>query len=731
MKNYIKGNYRQTIFKSNNGYIIGLFKIKETNDESLQDFINKTITFTGYFADLTMDDTYLFYGELIDHPRYGTQYQVSDYERVKIEDKEGLVEFLSSDLFPKVGLKMAHRIVDTLGLDAIDKILEDPNILETVPKLPKKTQDRIVSILTDYEESHKTIVYLTDLGFVMKDALSIYNKYKKNTIVQIEFNIYDLIGQVDDITFTKIDVIRKKLNIDNLDDRRIKACILYVMQKLIFSSGDTYLYLEEILNGMYEYLNENMEDQIINLLKELDEMCYIVIKDKKYYLSDMYSAECNVANEVYYLTNKDKVKYKKLDAYLDKLEKHNDIKYSNKQKQAIIKALENNISIITGGPGTGKTTIIKAITNLYKELNNLSYEELMEKLILLAPTGRASKRMSESTNLPAMTIHRFLKWDKENNQFGINEENPEYKDLVIIDEVSMIDLNLMDALFKGLSRNMQLVLVGDIDQLPSVGPGTILNDLIKSDIIETTYLDLIYRTDEESYINILANDIKNNSLNETFLEDKKDYCFLKCQSINTNLINLAKDIKEKNYDYKKIQFMAPMYKGENGIDILNKQLQEVFNPKNDMKEIQYGDVVYRVGDKVIQLVNMPDENIFNGDIGIISNIYSNEKNKNEIQINFDGNIVTYTSKNFNNFKHAYMISIHKSQGSEFDLVVIPFSLSYRRMLYKKLIYTGITRAKKKLILLGDVNAFVNGINNKEEYARKTSLIEKINTFMNN
>ena len=269
MKNYIKGNYRQTIFNSNNGYIIGLFKIKETNDENLQDFINKTITFTGYFADLTMDDTYLFYGELIEHPRYGTQYQVNEYERVKIEDKEGLVEFLSSDLFPKVGLKMAHRIVDTLGLDAIDKILEEPSILNIVPKIPKKTQEKIISILIDYEDSHKTIVYLTDLGFVMKDALAIYNKYKKNTINQLEFNIYDLIGQIDEITFSKIDGIRTKLKIEDFDDRRIKACIIYIMQKLIFANGDTYLYFDEILHGINMYLNENVEDQVIRLMKEL------------------------------------------------------------------------------------------------------------------------------------------------------------------------------------------------------------------------------------------------------------------------------------------------------------------------------------------------------------------------------------------------------------------------------------------------------------------------------
>lgn len=728
MKKYIKGNYRQKIFQSNNGYIIGLFKIKETNDEELEDFVNKSITFTGYFADLNIDDTYLFYGELVEHPKYGTQYQVTEYERVKIEDTEGIVEFLSSDLFPGVGLKMAHRIVDVLGMDTLTLIMEDKNNLKKIPKLNDKTIDKIYDILTRHEESHTTIVYLTELGFTMKDALTIYNKYKQNTIPIIENNVYDLIDESSEITFTKIDNLRGGIKIDEDDPRRIKASIIYIMRHLVFSTGDTYLYLEDIIKNLYNYLGVAIDPDIIDeLLDNLQQLEYIVIKGEKYYLKEMYEAEESIALEVYYLTNLTKNKYKNLDSRLSYLEEVNNITYSPKQKEAIIKSLENHITIITGGPGTGKTTIIKAITKLYQDLNDLSFEALAEQMVLLAPTGRASKRMSETTLFPSMTIHRFLKWDKESNLFGINEENPEYKNLVIIDEVSMIDTNLLSALFKGLGRDMNLVLVGDINQLPSVGPGQVLKDLIASDIIPTTYLDLIYRTDEDSYINILASEIKDGSIEEISLDEKHDFRFLQCQSINPNLIELAKTIKNKGYNYKNFQIMAPMYKGENGIDILNKELQQVFNPSG--VEMKYGDVIYREGDKVIQLVNMPDDNIYNGDVGIIKKIETNEKGKHTVSIDFDNNIVKFT-KDFNNFKHAFIISIHKSQGSEFDLVIIPFSLSYKRMLYRKLVYTGITRAKKKLILLGDPRAFMYGISNTDEYIRKTSLIDKIDSFMN-
>ena len=724
---YIKGNYRKSFFTSDKGYVIGLFKIKETDNEELKMYVNKIITFTGYFHELNLDDMYIFKGDIVDHPKYGLQFNVLEYERLKPEDEDGLVAFLSSDLFKGVGEKLAKSIVDTLGKNVLEEILRDESCLLLVPKMTSKKAHTIYETLMKYEESHQIIVYLTELGFNMKDALDIYNTYKSETIIHIEHNPYCL---TDFISFLKVDEIALKLNVNEDDERRIKACIIYMMNKLLFTNSDTYLEYDEILESVFNYLKIDLNVDDFDLyLEELINENKIILLNDKYYLKEMYDSEINITNTIKYLENK-KIDKLFLDNRIEELEKVNNIKYNDKQKEAIKKSLENNITIITGGPGTGKTTIIKAICELYQNIFKLSYEELTNRIALLAPTGRASKRMSESTNLPASTIHRFLKWNKETNEFLVNEYNKNDHHLIIIDEVSMIDLNLLDSLFKGLTKNIKLVLVGDHHQLPSVGPGNILKDLIESDLIDTIYLDTLYRQDENSYITTLAHEIKDNNLSESFLETKSDYTFLKCHSIKDNLKNLCLQLKEKGYDYKRVQIMAPMYAGVNGIDNLNKELQNIFNPKTNQNEIKYGDVVYRENDKVLQLVNLPEENIYNGDIGIIKNIVKIE-NKTFIYIDFDGNLVKYETKDLTKITHGFIISIHKSQGSEFEVVIMPICNSYKRMLYKKLIYTGITRAKKKLILIGEPDAFLYAVNNSNERSRKTNLLEQLkNNILN-
>lgn len=738
MKTFIKGNYRRSIYSSLKGYVIGLFKVRDTNDEAMQNYINKTITFTGYFHELTEDDTYIFYGEAVNHPRYGFQYQVEEYERVKPEDKDGIIEFLASDLFPGIGEKLATKIVETLGKNTLDIILDNPEQLNLVPKLTHKKANQIVETLNKYEESHKTIVYLTDLGFNMKDALNIYNYYKSETINHVEHDIYELIDEIDEITFSKVDPIALKIGIDATDERRIKACILYVMSELCFKNGDTYLTKEEIYFKMMNYLNFEMDEMIFSQFLEelsLDEKIYI--EQDRYYLMDFYEAEVNIVEKIKRLSRIDKTTYKKMGRHIEDMEKGYEITYNEKQKEAIKKALEQNVLIITGGPGTGKTTIIRAIVELYQTLNKKNYDELIKELCLLAPTGRASKRMSESTLLPASTIHRFLKWNKEMNEFRINEDNKDKSKLIIIDEVSMIDLMLFDSLLKGLTDNIKLIMVGDFDQLPSVGPGQLLKDMIESKVIDTVHLDLLYRQDENSYITTLAQEIRTNSLNEHFTETKSDYTFLQCSSVSIreNLKTLCTQVVEKGYDYKRVQIMAPMYRGENGIDNLNKELQNVFNPKREeKKEITYGDVIFREHDKILQLVNMPDENVFNGDIGIITQIIPSNRSdsgKNEIYVDYDGNVVKYLPKDFPKIKHGFVITIHKSQGSEFELVIMPISKSYYRMLYRKLIYTGVTRAKKKLILIGEPQSFIYSVENDNERNRKTSLKEKLEEALHN
>lgn len=731
MENYIKGIYKKSIYKNDNGFIIGIFKIEDTNDEEVIDYLNKTITFTGTFASLNEDDRYIFYGEAVEHIKYGFQYNVKNYERIKPEDKDSIIEFLSSDLFKGIGKKLATKIVETLGDNTLDRILEEEGCLNLVPTLTLKKAKIIIETLNKYEESHKTIVYLTEIGFSMKDALSIYNKFKSNTIYKIEQNIYSILDTDLDISFLKIDEINKKLT-NETSIERIKACIFYIMNAISYQNKDTYLYFDEIKKNVISYLNLEIEDNdFINYIDELRYEGKVVKEDERYYIKELYDSEKNIAEKIKYLLNKQTDEIKNIDKLIEELQNNNNIIYNEEQIKAIKSSLLNNVTIITGGPGTGKTTIIKAIVDLYIKINKLKDKEIEDRVALLAPTGRASKRMSESTNLKASTIHRFLKWNKETNSFSINEYNKDLSNLIIIDEVSMIDINLLSSLFKGLTNNIKLILVGDYNQLPSVGIGQILKDLIESEVINTINLNYLYRQSNDSYIPILADEIKNNNLSSDFLKTKDDYTFLNCNriSIVKNLKELSKTLIEKGYDYKKVQIMAPMYIGINGIDNINKELQDIFNPKEEFKrEIKVGDVIFRENDKILLLTNMPEENVYNGDIGVIKYIKesnTSKSKKNEIYIDFDSNTVKFLPTDFNKIKHGFIISVHKSQGSEFDTVVFLVSSSYKRMLYKKLIYTGITRAKRKLIILGEEEAFRYGINNNAEEMRKTTLKEKL------
>lgn len=730
MEHYIKGNYRKSIYQNDSGYCIGIFKIKETNDEEIIDYLGRTITFTGYFHELNEEDTYLFYGELVQHERYGEQFQVSRYERVLPEEKDGIVEFLSSGLFRGIGEKKAQKIVEVLGPDTLKIILENPENLLLIPSMTKKQVDLLHDTLVDYESSYATIVALNELGFSTKDSMLIYRKFYEKTMSVVSENLYLLMEKIEEIRFKKIDAIALRKGYSKDDPRRVVASILYVMTELSNLIGHSYFLNGEIYGYVLKVLGISLPtEEYDHALEQLTKEKKVIVREEKYYLASMFEAEKNIANRLRYLANLEDSNNSKLEQSLSELEKMNHITYNSDQKEAIQQAMKKHVLIITGGPGTGKTTIVKAITDLYQKMNRLSHEQLLEKIALLAPTGRASKRISESTLLPGLTIHRFLKWNKDTNLFAVNEYNKSDVDFIIIDETSMVDIVLFDHLLKGLRVNTKIILVGDYYQLPSVGPGQILKDMVESKELPVVTLNQLYRQGENSNIITLAYDINKDYLDQTIFNVQEDLSFIPCDSmvVRENLQSVCKQYKDM--DYKKFQVLAPMYKTLNGIDELNIQLQAIFNPKkSSKKEIIINGIVFREQDKVIQLTNMPEENVFNGDIGLIDSIENGQKK--EVTINFDGNLVKYTASNFNKFKHAYAISIHKSQGSEFDVVVMPMVKGYHKMLYRKLIYTGVTRAKKKLYIIGELDAFLYAIHHNDVDMRRTTLKEMLKRSIN-
>ncbi|MBQ3021193.1 MAG: ATP-dependent RecD-like DNA helicase [Bacilli bacterium] len=715
---YIKGKFKQSIFKSDSGYNVGLFKISETDDPEMETFLKKTVTFTGYFSELNPDDTYILYGSLIYHDRYGYQYSVASYEKCMPTGRDAVVEFLTSSLIKGCGEKTAIKIVDILGDNAIEKIKENINNLDLISGISDTKKKSIYNSILKYYESNETIIKLKEYGFSIKESMKLINVYGNGILNIVINNIYSLIDLIDFKTLDKIylNIYKETTNL------RILACIVETMKRITFNSGDTYSYKDEIIVSLRDEFNIIIDsDDYFSMLSNENR---IVIKDDKYYLKEYYDSEKNIVKRLYEINNVKVVSKKNVNNYIEALEKEFHIKYNDEQKEAISSIIDNNLIVITGGPGTGKTTIVNGILNLYKLVNKLSDDGLNNKVALIAPTGRASKRMSETTNFGASTIHRYLKWNKETDTFGINEYNKTYHELVIVDETSMIDTMLFDTLLKGLRKDVKLVLVGDEAQLPSVSPGLILNDIISSNKFKHIRLTNIYRQSKNSYIPILASEIKSKNLTD-YLDKKDDYNFIECNSrdIKSLVVNIANKSLDKGYSDNNIQILAPMYKGEIGIDNLNINLQSIFNPHDDnLSEVVIGSVTYRINDKVLNLVNDVDKGIYNGDIGYVYDIDINSKSD-FIRVNFDNNIVSFKRDEMSSIKHAYAISIHKAQGSEFDHVIMPISKSYNKMLYNKLIYTGISRAKKSLIIIGSKEAFLYSVNNDYSNTRKTTLLE--------
>lgn len=745
---FVKGKHLVTIFHNEqNLYTVLRIRVEETNHE----YEDKEAVITGYFPKIHEQETYIFFGEFKDHPKFGMQFQTKHFRKDIPQTKQGVAAYLSSEMFKGIGKKTAENIVETLGENAISKILNQPSLLDSVPKLPPDKAKMLYDTLMEHQGLEQVMVALNQYGFGPQLSMRMYQTYKDETLEIIQKNPYKLVEDIEGIGFGRADELGYQLGISGNHPDRIKAACLYSLESESMQTGHVYVHAEDLLIQVKNLLEENKRDQIefsdisTEILK-LEEEGKIVGEEKRIYLPSLYFAEKGLVTSIKKILEqnqyKDQFPESEFLLALGNLEERLNVQYAPTQREAIQTALMSPMLILTGGPGTGKTTVIKGIVELYAELHGCSlvpkdYHKKGEPFpfLLAAPTGRAAKRMSESTGLPAVTIHRLLGFNGT-EVFDHDDASPLEGKILIVDETSMLDIWLANQLFKSLPDHIQVILVGDEDQLPSVGPGQVLKDLLRSEVVPTVRLTDIYRQAEGSSIIELAHEIKKGYLPANVTMKQPDRSFIKCSTpqIPQVIEKVALNAKSKGYSAKDIQVLAPMYRGPAGIDRLNVLLQEIFNPNPDgtRKELAFGDVKYRIGDKVLQLVNQSESNVFNGDIGeIISIIYAKENTEKQdmVYISFEGNEVEYTRQDLNQITHAYCCSVHKSQGSEFPIVILPITRSYFRMLRRNLIYTAITRSKQSLILCGEEEALRMGVERADEQSRQTTLSQKLQEML--
>lgn len=742
-KKYVKGRHLVTIFHNEqNLYSVIRIRVDETN----HDYDDKEAVVTGYLPKMNEEETYTYFGDFKEHPRFGLQLQATSFRKEMPQTKQGIIAYLSSNLFKGIGEKTAENIVDTLGEEAISKIMNQPSILETVPKLASDKAKILYDTLMKNQGLEQAMVSLNQYGFGPQLSMKIYQVYKENTLEIVQTNPYKLVEDIDGIGFGKADDLGSQIGITGNHPDRLKAGCLYILELSSNQEGHVYLHAEFLLEKVKTLLEENQKEeiefsQIADQIIQLEEEGKIIVEDKKIYLPSLFFSEKGLVRNIKRVMEqseyKDQFPESEFLLALGNLEDRIGVQYAPSQREAIQTALMSPMLILTGGPGTGKTTVIKGIVELYGELHGCSLDPNDYKndepypFILAAPTGRAAKRMAESTGLPAVTIHRLLGWNGTGT-FERDEDHPLEGKILIVDETSMVDIWLAHQLFKALPEHIQVIIVGDEDQLPSVGPGQVLKDLLDSACIPTVKLKDIYRQAEGSSIIELAHEMKKGQLPANLLVPQGDRSFIKCSSsqIPQAIEKIVLNAKNKGFAPMDIQVLAPMYRGPAGIDRLNAILQEILNPNPDgtRKELKFGDVTYRIGDKVLQLVNQPESNVFNGDMGeIVSIFYAKENTEKQdmVIVSFDGIEATYTRQDLNQITLAYCCSVHKSQGSEFPIVIMPIVKSYYRMLRRNLIYTGITRSKQFLILCGEVEAMELGVSRNDELNRQTTLKEKI------
>ncbi|EMB58305.1 SF1B family DNA helicase RecD2 [Streptococcus mutans] len=730
MTYYFSGTIDRVIFENTSNFFkIILLEIDDTDS----DFDDFEIIVTGTIADVIEGENYTFWGELTQHPKYGQQLKVERYQRAK-PSSAGLIKYFSSQHFKGIGKKTAEKIIHLYGDDPIDNILEDPDKLESISGLSKANRENLVSKLRLNYGAEQILAKLAEYGLNNKTAVQIFERYKEESLTVITENPYQLVEDIQGIGFKMADKLAEQVGINSDAPQRFRAALVHTLLETSIDKGDTYIEAKELLEKSL-FILEEVRQVELDPSQIAQELTQLISEDKvqnigtKIFDNTLFYAESGIHKHLTRILDRPlekAISSQDIQTEIKHIQAEFNINYDKAQKNAIQKAIQSKVFLLTGGPGTGKTTVINGIIKAYANLHQIDLQKSDRPIILAAPTGRAARRMNELTGLPSATIHRHL---------GLNGDS-EYQalddfldcDLIIIDEFSMVDTWLANQLFSAIASNTQVIIVGDSDQLPSVGPGQILADLLKINRLPQVSLTKIFRQSEDSTIVTLANQIRQGRLPTDFTAKKADRSYFEAQSthIPQMIQKIVSSALKSGIDAQEIQILAPMYRGQAGITHLNKLMQDLLNPLNNQLEFQFNDLHFRKGDKVLHLINDAQINVFNGDIGYITDLIPakyTESKQDEMILDFDGTEINYPRNEWLKITLAYAMSIHKSQGSEFKVVILPVTRQSGRLLQRNLIYTAITRSKSKLVMLGEIAAFDNAIKN-EGTKRKTYLIER-------
>lgn len=713
----IRGYLKRIIFRNEtNFWTVCLF----SNENNME----RTVTVVGDLPDLEMHQLYELEGQTISDQKYGTQFKVESYKRVLPSEQNGVVKFLASPMFPGIGEKTAQRIFEELGEQCLELIKNDWTILAAIKGMNEEKAMLVHNKLSEKSNLLLAMEFFTGHGLGLKNVLKISQIYGEETVTKLKENPYRLIEDIDTIGFSEADSIAQKIGFERESLERYEACVIYAINKISFETGDTQITRESVERYCVRFCECNDKKMLDNAMLRLLTSGKIVVNNEGLLVeARMNDWENLIAKTILnnYLEKDTKIKH--IDAVLDATIRDSDIELTDMQISAIKTFLESKITILTGGPGTGKTTVTKSIINAYK----IAYGD-NSNFAVCAPTGRAARRLTEMCNQKAKTIHSILKWDLHTQSFGHDYNNPiEYK-MLVIDEFSMVDTMLFASLLDACENVDKILIVGDHNQLPSVGPGAILKDLIDSNVVPTIKLDKIHRQAQDSGIINLAYEVNSGRTGFDFgtFKDIKWFDINKKDATN-NIVKFVNSALEK-WSIDDIQVLAPIYNGQAGIDEINSNIQKEYISNKDTV-LNSGIYKYYIGDKILQLKNRHEDGIVNGDIGYAKKITLKDENNSEelLEVDFDDIKINFTKADiyYPEITHGYCMSVHKAQGSEYDVVILPVYNHYGQILDRQLLYTAITRAKKYLILLGDRSALEKAILRGNVHDRNTGLLKKL------